>query len=287
MSEERPETGAAYEIPAVAPLPPPAPAHPILPGAESFFLPGGPTGVLLLHGFTSSPAEVRPLGDFLAAHGYTVHGPLLAGHGTAPEDLRGTTWRDWVASAEEGLAVLRAADCTRIALVGLSLGGSISLYLAARQPQAYLGLVTMNSPVFIPTIFQPALRWLGSGLLPFFDKGISDLAAEGPGRHELTYTRTPLESVSALIEFLDQVNTVLPEVRTPALVIYSRRDRLVLPYNAMRIYRAIQSLDKQMVVLHRGYHVVTVGADAPRTFAAVHRFLQQHDSRITTTLAPQ
>ena len=61
----------------------------------------------------------------------------------------------------------------------------------------------------------------------------------------------------------------------------------MLPFNAMRIYSTIQSLDKQMVVLHRGHHVVTVGADAPRTFAAVHRFLQQHDPRVTTTLSTQ
>ena len=63
MSEDISEAGTAYEIPAVAPVQPPALPHPILPGAESFFLPGGPTGVLLLHGFTSSPAEVRPLGE--------------------------------------------------------------------------------------------------------------------------------------------------------------------------------------------------------------------------------
>src|SRR4051812_26008702 len=81
--------------------------HTVQPGAEAFFLPGGPTGVLLTHGFTSSPAEVRPLGIYLAEQGYTVYGPLLAGHGTAPEDLRTTTWQQWVASAEAGLAELR------------------------------------------------------------------------------------------------------------------------------------------------------------------------------------
>ena len=67
-----------------------------------------------------------------------------------------------MASAQAGEELLRDALCKRIALVGLSLGGSISLYLAAQPAAAYLGLVTMNSPVFIPTIFQPALRWLGT-----------------------------------------------------------------------------------------------------------------------------
>src|SRR5262249_2909794 len=152
-----------------------------------FFLPGGPTGVLLTHGFTSSPAEVRPLGAFLAEQGYTVYGPRLAGHGTAPEDLRTTNWPDWVAAARGGIAELRTAGCERIALIGLSLGGTISLYLAAHEPGAYLGVVTMNSPVYLPPVFAPALRWLGMGPLPFFDKGLTDLAGTDPGRHELTY----------------------------------------------------------------------------------------------------
>src|SRR5436190_11697172 len=95
-------------------FPTPNGRHPVLSGAEPFFLPGGPTGVLLTHGFTSSPAEVRPLGLFLAEQGYTVYAPRLAGHGTAPEDLQTTSWPEWVASARAGLAELRAAGCTRI-----------------------------------------------------------------------------------------------------------------------------------------------------------------------------
>lgn len=248
----------------------------VLPGAEPFFLPGGPTGVLLLHGFTSSPAEIRPLGSYLAAQGYTVYSPLLAGHGTTPEHLRATTWQEWVDSARAGLPVLERAGCTQIALVGLSLGGSISLYLAEQRPRAYLTVVTINSPVFIPTIFQPALRWLGEGLLPFFDKGITDLPATEPSRHSLTYSRTPLESVSVLITFLNQVNTALAQVTTPTLVVYSRKDRLVPSFNAMRIYSTIRSFDKQLMVIHGNRHVLTLGPDAPRTFAAIGDFLGQH-----------
>jgi carboxylesterase len=250
--------------------------YPVLPGAEPFFLPGGPTGVLLLHGFTSSPAEIRPLGGYLAEQGYTVYSPLLAGHGTAPEHLRTTSWQDWVDSAQAGLPVLAAAGCTQIALVGLSLGGSISLYLAAQQPAAYLSVVTINSPVFIPTILQPALRWLGEGLLPFFDKGITDLPASEPARHSLTYSRTPLESVSVLISFLDQVNTALAQITTPTLVVYSRKDRLVPSFNAMRIYSTISSFDKHLMVIHGNRHVLTLGPDAPHTFAAIGQFLGQH-----------
>ena len=68
----------------------------------------GPRGALLLHGFAGTPPELRRLGEELANAGWRCHGPLLAGHGTTPEDLARTRWEDWAASAEEALAELRA-----------------------------------------------------------------------------------------------------------------------------------------------------------------------------------
>src|SRR5438046_9958428 len=93
----------------------------VQPGAEPFFYPGGETGCLLLHGLSPSPFTLRELGGYLAGQGITVAAPLLAGHGTSPEDLRTKTWPDWVVSAHAGLGPLRAHGCQRIFLAGLSL----------------------------------------------------------------------------------------------------------------------------------------------------------------------
>jgi len=71
-----------------------------------FFFEGNTTGCLLVHGFSGSPPEMRPMGVYLAEKGLTVIGVRLAGHGTTPEDMARTGWRDWVASAEEGLRAL-------------------------------------------------------------------------------------------------------------------------------------------------------------------------------------
>src|SRR3954451_3676129 len=130
----------------------------IMEGAEPFFLPGGKVGALLVHGFTSSPFVMRELGEHLNALGITVCAPLLAGHGTTPEHLGATNWKDWVASAEDGLTELRDFGCERIDLVGLSLGANIVLYLAGQKPQDYAGVVSMSAPLWLPRVSAPALN---------------------------------------------------------------------------------------------------------------------------------
>ncbi|HUS13865.1 MAG TPA: alpha/beta fold hydrolase [Chloroflexia bacterium] len=246
--------------------------HLVQPGAEPFFFPGGPAGCLLLHGLSSSPYVVRELGVHLHAAGVTVAAPLLAGHGTTPEDLRTKTWADWVASAEAGLAQLQAHGCRRVVLAGLSLGGAISLFLAARDPDAYAGLITMSAPVWIPPLLQAPLEALG-GPMPYFRTGFTDIADPAADARQLTYDRVPLATGVTLIDLLAHVRAGLPRVTTPALIIYARRDHLVHPMNSMHIYSTIASAHKRLAVLHRGAHTVTVDYDKARVFHLATEFV--------------
>src|SRR5664279_5176723 len=72
---------------------------PIIPGCEPWSADGGSHGVLVLHGFTGNPQSMRPLAEAVAAAGYTVDLPLLAGHGPAVEDMLPTRWEDWTGGA--------------------------------------------------------------------------------------------------------------------------------------------------------------------------------------------
>src|SRR5436190_24109848 len=94
----------------------------VKPGGEPFRFDGGPVGALLLHGFSGSPASMRPLGEFLAAHGIAVSGPRLPGHGTSVDDLASTTWEQWLAEAETALGELESRS-SAVVCVGLSMGG--------------------------------------------------------------------------------------------------------------------------------------------------------------------
>src|SRR5262245_58641905 len=88
---------------------------------RAFAVDGDGPGCLLLHGFTGTPAEMRPIGERLAASGYAVRAPLLPGHGALVEDLARTSWRDWFAAAEEDWTELGKRGKPR-AVAGLSMG---------------------------------------------------------------------------------------------------------------------------------------------------------------------
>src|SRR3954447_4486711 len=104
-----------------------------MPGAEPFSAAGGPDAVLVVHGFTGSPQSMRPLAEAFAAAGFTVELPRLPGHGTSLEDMITTGWDDWSSAAEATYADL-AARCSKVVVAGLSMGGTITTWLAARHP---------------------------------------------------------------------------------------------------------------------------------------------------------
>src|SRR3989442_497796 len=123
--------------------------------ADPFVLGEGPDGCLLLHGLTGSPAEMRPVGEALAAAGFRAVGPLLPGHGTTPEDLDTTTRADLIQAAESALLSLEGAR--RIFLCGLSVGGLLAIHLAAR-PWVREGLPDFSALALL----APAIEFAGS-----------------------------------------------------------------------------------------------------------------------------
>ena len=118
---------------------------PIIPGAEPFSADGGPHGALVLHGFTGNPGSMRGLAEALAAAGFTVELPLLPGHGTTVEDMIPTGWADWSAAPRRRTGSSRAR-CEQVVVAGLSMGGTLTSWLAAEHPEI-AGIVCINAVV--------------------------------------------------------------------------------------------------------------------------------------------
>jgi pimeloyl-ACP methyl ester carboxylesterase len=120
---------------------------PIISGAEPMSHVGvGDAGVLVLHGFTGNPGSMRGLAEAFVGAGFHVEMPLLAGHGTAVEDMLPTTWADWTADVERAYQTL-AARASRIVVAGLSMGGSLTLWTASQHPDV-CGIVCVNPAAF-------------------------------------------------------------------------------------------------------------------------------------------
>src|SRR5262249_28474004 len=118
---------------------------------------GNDTGVLLSHGITGAPAEMKPLVRKLASAGFTVSCPALAGHCSTLGSLKQTRWTDWYASLEAGLAALRER-CRRVFVSGLSMGALMALKLAADHPGSVNGVATLSATFFYDGWNVPQFR---------------------------------------------------------------------------------------------------------------------------------
>ena len=217
------------------------------------------------------------MGEFLAAGGYDVMGPLLAGHGLTPEAMAATRWPDWVRSAEEALAALRR-DCEDVFVCGQSLGATLALHLAATHPEVK-GVITMGA-MASPAYFRDwrikiirglkyAVRWHVPGDEP-------DLGDPTAVRLLHSYARRPTVCIESLMQLLRVVDRELPQVRVPALIMHGRGDRTVDVGNAPHILERIGSTDKQLIWFERSGHAITVDLEHDLLFATVLNWLNAH-----------
>ncbi|MBB5156227.1 alpha/beta hydrolase [Saccharopolyspora phatthalungensis] len=244
---------------------------PVLSGAEPFTHDGSAEiGVLLCHGFTSTPQSMRAWGEHLAAEGFTVRCPLLAGHGTRWPDLNRTTWRDWYDSAEAELAELRGR-CRSVFVFGQSMGGTLALRLAQQHPDI-AGIVLVNPSV---TTLRKEARLLPllSRIWPAVGGIPGDIAK--PGGFELAYNRLPLRAMASLQQLWSLVRGDLRRVHQPLLLFRSAVDHVVEPVNSAIVLDGVASTDLAEVVLPDSFHVATLDHDAPAVFSGSVEFLQR------------
>lgn len=235
---------------------------PVRPEAEPFHAGAGEVGVLLCHGFTGSPASMRPWAEHLVAAGFRVAVPRLPGHGTRWQDLNRTGWPDWYATVERELAQL-AATCRQVVVAGLSMGGALALRLAQQHPDTVTGLVLVNPAV---AVADPRLR-----LLPVLQHVVPSLAGIAndiakPGVDEGGYDRNPLRALHSQVALWADVRAHLDTVHQPVLLCLSATDHVVDPSSAEIIRSTIGTDQLTEVTLSRSWHVATLDHDAELIF---------------------
>ncbi|MEE1769014.1 alpha/beta fold hydrolase [Streptomyces sp. JV185] len=244
---------------------------PVLPGAEPFRHEGGEVGVLLCHGFTGSPQSLRPWAHYLAERGLTVSLPLLPGHGTRWEDMQLTGWQDWYAEVDRELRAL-LERCSQVFVFGLSMGGALTLRLAAKHGDAISGLVLVNPANKVHGLSAYALPVARH--LVRTTKGLaSDIAL--PGSEEVGYDRVPLHAAHSLRNFFRLVDAELPQVTQPIVLLHSPQDHVVPPADSARILGRVSSTDVEEILLEQSYHVATLDHDAERIFDESHQFIDR------------
>lgn len=245
--------------------------------AEPFLFPGNSqVGVLLTHGFTGTPKEMRWMGEYLNREcGFTTLGIRLTGHATRPEDMIRARFNDWQASVEDGFHLLSGA-AKSIFLCGLSMGGILSLYSASRLPVK--GVVAMSTPYKLPN--DPRLKFIRllSKVQPYMPKSKED----GTGwfgdawkDYHVAYPANPLRSIAELNLLMGEMRAALPSVKVPVLLIHSRNDDYVVKDSMERIYADLGTSDKQMMWVEGAGHVITEEPIRGQVFKAAAEFIKR------------
>jgi len=236
---------------------------------REFYFEGNEIGALLIHGFTGSPVEMYSLGEFLAQQGLTVLGVRLAGHGTTPEEMAKTGWKDWVGSARDGLERLRA-ETAQVYVVGYSLGGLITLHLASRLPLD--GAVLLATPLYNK---DWRLR-----LLPIIKHFVRYIPMGGPESPDpkvrarfWSYDRWPVSCIDQVIKFMRQTRQELPQIKTPLLIAHGDLDQTVPADCPQEIHDRSASTDKKILHFANSTHSLPQDHDREEVWQAVYEFI--------------
>ncbi len=243
----------------------------IIEGAEEFLLEGtNKKGVLLIHGYTGTPAEMRLLGDHLHQEGYTVLGVRLPGHGTSPEELNETIWQDWYAAAKEGFTRLEKS-CSEVMVAGLSMGGLLAIKVAAELSVKKAAILSAPMFVFDKRVpFIPFLRFF----IPVLKKRKRNyFVAE---KYNLAYDVMPTKPLGSLFKLVDLCKKqLLKKITVPCIVLQSTSEHTVEPRSAQFIYDNISSKKKELVWFDKSGHILTLDVEREEVFKKISKFFEE------------
>lgn len=263
-------------------------------GDASFVLGSGPVAVLLIHGLTGTPTELRKVAQGLAKAGYTVYVPTLAGHCGDNADLQATTWRDWYASALSTFEGIRKVH-EQVFVGGLSMGAVLSMHLAAQRPGEVAGLLLYSTTLRYDGWNMPWVARMtnifmaipfGVHICRFNEKspyGIKNprlraivekqmKAGESANAGLLTMSGI---SVRELHRLVAEVKRGMPTIKAPALVLHSSEDDITSRWNADYIEAHIGG-PVTKVLLDDCYHMITVDLQYPKVISLSAEFIQLH-----------
>ena len=222
---------------------------------KSFYFKGDNNkAVLLLHGWTATPYELRRLGTFLNQNGYTAYAPVLRGHGTKPENLAKVRYNDWLNDARGAFEKLKRKH-DKVFVIGTSIGGTISLELA-KEKKSIDGLVLMATPYRVKLEeLMIAIVWF----LSFFKKYRKKFYPPTFGSRKtitrvISYQIYPIANVLETAKIIRRSRKNLSLITQPCFLLQSKSDHIVTYNSLTKIFKKITSEKKQKKYIKRSYH---------------------------------
>lgn len=244
---------------------------------QPFYFPGtNGKGVLLVHGWSSTAYEVRRLGKFLNEKGYTVHGPLLRGHGTKPEDLENVKWEEWLADLEKAYEKMEA-EVGQVYVGGTSIGSCLAMLLAQKKKNI-AGLILMATPFKIRMeklmIFFAKLT---VKIKPFNKKIYPPtFGAATTITRLISYQKYSVQSALETFELIEAARKNLNQITQPCFLIQSKSDHIVIPKSLEEIYNRLGSKIKRKKYIGKAYHTFISDIKNEYVFEDILNFLNEN-----------
>lgn len=235
---------------------------------EEYFLIGEKEACLLIHGFTSTPAELRELGEKLHEEGYTVLGIKLAGHGTKIEDMEKSTYKDWMKSVVNGYKKLKE-NYEKVFVIGHSMGSLLALYLAENYE---VDKVVALSPPLVVRNKSAKFAFAAKYFMRYSEWEPKPRPQEEL-KYLLGYSKVPIRSVHELNKLTKVVKNHLKRISSPLLIIHSHKDQTVDEKSVDLLYGSVKSKLKKTIFLNECGHNITIECEKETVFKEVLNFL--------------
>jgi carboxylesterase len=167
-----------------------------------------------------------------------------------------TSWADWSADAEAAYQRLAARTRT-VVVAGLSMGGSLTLWLATRHPELP-GIICVNPATQAAAEVRDFIAVLvaeGQEVMEGIGSDVAD-----PESPESAYPGTPLRPLLSMFDAANGIQADLPRITCPLLLFTSPEDHVVPPGDSDYLAEQVSG-PVERVSCDRSYHVATIDYD--------------------------
>lgn len=248
---------------------------------KPFFYQGNQRAVLLLHGLTGTPQDMKRMGQYLHQQGYSCYGPIYEGHGLGAEALLKTEPNQWFQDAVGAYKHLQEQGFEQIAVIGHSMGGIFTLALAEQLRSHRIdaaaelkGLVTMCSPVQKRNHAELANRVVAYG------KQYKELQRKDASMIEFEVHKLEQQNMDMLGQISDisaQAGYDLNQIDVPVFVVQGDQDGETYRRAARRIFSGAHTVRKYIKFYENSGHFIMYGKDKDQMHEDVTRFLNSLD----------
>jgi carboxylesterase len=256
-------------------------------------LPGGNHSVLLIHGLTGSPFEMKYLARKLNKAGFTVKGPCLEGHCSTPKNLSKTNWKDWYRSVRESFIEMKKSSDS-VSVVGLCMGALLSLHLSYEFGSEVAALSLISTTLFydgwslpwfkflLPVAYYTPFKFIYaySETEPYGikNKALRERIVNLMKNDSIAYTKTPAASIHELFKLIREVKKELHAITTPTLILHSSEDDLTSIKNPDYVEKKIGSKIVRKIILDDSYHMMTIDNQKDRVADETIKFFGEQIS---------